>query len=239
MIRKEPIATGEIYHVCNRTVDGLKIFKQKRIADRFLATIYVSNNIESRHPCRSFNDTTDNILCRTTPGVVSPLIDILAIVLMPDHFHLLVRQLVDGGISRFIQRQCNSIGKYFNINNKRKGHVFMGPFKAIRLVSDAQAEHIFTYIHANPLDLVEPKWREGGVKDWENGKKFLENYDLSSLGVYTEDDTRIHPLIPGLIDKEFATSYFKSKKDHLNAILGWASRNSKLGDHLVDNDFLE
>ncbi len=61
----------------------------------------------------------------------------------------------------------------------------MGPFRAVSVLEDEQLFHLFVYIHANPLDLILPQWREGGVKNWAMAKSFLKNYRFSSIGLYS------------------------------------------------------
>lgn len=91
--------------------------------------------------------------------------------------------------------------------------------------SDIQAAHIFTYIHSNPLDLIEPDWREGRVKNWADAKNFLKNYQWSSLGAYMGAKT--DPLFHKLINRGFAENYYKDNAAHLSAIYEWGLRNYK------------
>ena len=70
---------------------------------------------------------------------------------MPNHFHLLVKQLSDGGITEFMRKAMHSYTKYRNIKYKRQGPVFQGIFKAVRVETDEQLVHLSRYIHLNPL----------------------------------------------------------------------------------------
>ena len=98
----------------------------------------------------------------------------------------------------------------------------MSRYKAVHIKSDAQAAHIFSYIHGNPLDLKEPKWRNGKIGNWFIAKQFLQSYKWSSLGVYTSTTT--HPLIKRIINTEFAVNYFSSRSDHFEVLREWSSR---------------
>lgn len=70
---------------------------------------------------------------------------------MPNHYHLLVRQVVKGGISKYMGDFQNSYSKYFNTRNERKGSLFLRPFRAVRVESDEGLLHLSRYIHLNPV----------------------------------------------------------------------------------------
>ncbi len=73
-----------------------------------------------------------------------------AYCLMPTHFHLLVRQDKDDGVSDLLRNIQNSYAKYFNAKYKRKEVLWCGPFKNVPIETDEQLLHITRYIHLNP-----------------------------------------------------------------------------------------
>lgn len=79
------------------------------------------------------------------------LVEIIAYCFMPNHFHLLLKQRLDGGISLFMKKITDSYTRYYNTKNKRVGPVFQGAFKAIHVSSEEQLLHLSRYIHINPL----------------------------------------------------------------------------------------
>lgn len=181
-MRNIPIVTGEIYHICNRSTEGLKIFEKPSFAGRFIKTLHECNSTGegvrgfSRHPRKlDYKHSKQQ------------LVDVLAVVIMPNHFHLLVRQVIDDGIAHWLHRSCTSFARTYNLANQRKGTLFMGRFKAVRVVDDSQLFHLMAYIHANPLDLVSKNWRLGQLDNWVRAKKFLVKYQWSSLGAYNND----------------------------------------------------
>lgn len=111
-----------------------------------------------------------------------PLVEIMVFCLMPNHYHLILRQLVDGGISLFMKKLSNGYTGYFNEKYKRKGigALFQGCFKAVQVENDRQLMALVYYIFTNPIELVEKNWKEGGVKDLKKAIKFLESYRWSS-----------------------------------------------------------
>ena len=69
---------------------------------------------------------------------------------MPNHYHFLIEQVKEGGISQFIGQFQNSYTKYFNSKHKRKGGLFLTPFRAKHVETDEQLIHLSRYIHLNP-----------------------------------------------------------------------------------------
>lgn len=114
------------------------------------------------------------------------LVEVLAFCLMPNHIHLLVRQLKEGGISKFIQKIASGYAAYFKnkYGIKLKGHFFQDRFNTVHIKTDEQLRVVFTYIHTNPVELIEPDWREKGVKNPKKVIKFLEEYKWSSYPDY-------------------------------------------------------
>lgn len=228
-MRKNPIVKGKVYHVFNRAIEGRNIFSFPKNCTRFLETAVLVNAAGVRPPNWFMRWPTP------TPGVgveAMKLVRIHALSLLPTHFHFLIEQLVDDGIARFLQRLCNGFAKYFNQKYNRSGSLFVGPYKAVEVVSDIQASHLFTYIHGNPLDLFDRRWREGEVKNWNKAKEFLQKYPWSSFGVYTGTET--HSLIIKLIDTRFSKVHFTSKDEHLRAIKEWSLSQRQLQHQVLE-----
>lgn len=212
------LVTGEIYHILNRGIEDRIIFQSKKDYERFLTTVFECNdiNLSSENRYRRCDDQKINKI------QTENLVEIFAITLMPNHFHIAAKQLVDGGISKFMQRVGNSYTKYFNIKNERKGSLFMSRYKSVHVKTDRQILHLITYIHANPLDLVDYEWRNGKIKDFKKAKEFLENYNWSSYSFYVKY-SRIN-LISQIINSEIVKMFYSKKEDHFNAVKSWSSR---------------
>jgi len=83
-------------------------------------------------------------------------IELIAFCIMPNHFHLIIKELKEGGISNYMQRVLNAYSKYYNTKYDKSGHVFQGPYKAVHVGDDRQLLHLSTYIHRNPREIT--KW---------------------------------------------------------------------------------
>jgi putative transposase len=94
---------------------------------------------------------------------------------MPNHFHLLLRQKKEKGISRFMQKVGTGYSMYFNKKHERVGGLFQGKFKAVHINEEAHFLHLPHYIHTNPLKL---NYRGRTSVD------FLSDYKWSSFPDY-------------------------------------------------------
>lgn len=117
-------------------------------------------------------------------GDRSPLVRIICYCLLPNHFHLLLEQLKEQGVQKFMHRLSMGYARFFNIRNDRSGRLFEGPFKAELIQNDAQFMHAPRYIHLNALDPTDLDWRNGKIEDWEKAEALLDNYEWSSHRVY-------------------------------------------------------
>jgi putative transposase len=104
------------------------------------------------------------------------LVEIIAFALMPNHYHLMLRQVQDDGIARFMQKLGTGYTMYFNKKYSRTGVLFQGKFKAVHVDRDHQVIQLAQYIHANPLKL--------NVRN-EPAVDYLLKYRWSSFPDYT------------------------------------------------------
>ena len=145
--RQVILANYEYYHVFNRGVEKRITFTNKRDYARFIETMdyYSMENPPARF---SFRDRPASLRKKSSG---SPIVEIICYCLMPNHFHFLLRQIKEKGISTFLSKVGNSYTKYFNTKYKRVGPLFQGCFKAVRIEDDEQLVHVSRYIHLNPL----------------------------------------------------------------------------------------
>jgi putative transposase len=184
---RERIVGQNIYHVYNRGVDKRDIFLDDRDYFRFLHNLSEFNSEEDSlnfghritpHFKTHFKDERDESAKRW-------LVDVLAFVLMPNHFHLLISPRKDTSLSKFMKKISGGYTNYFNIKYQRSGALFQGRYKHVSVVDHSHLLHLPFYIHANPLKLKFPLWRERGLdKQTNEAIKFLDNYYWSSLADY-------------------------------------------------------
>lgn len=141
-----PLVNGEYYHVYNRGNDKKNIYSQSRDYARFQKTFYYYKFSGPKIKFSRFNKS--NLF---KPFLNEKLIEVLCYCLMPNHFHFLVKQLKENGISLFLSQLSNSYTKYFNTKYNRIGSLLQGTFKAVKIESEEHLIHISRYIHLNPV----------------------------------------------------------------------------------------
>lgn len=151
--RKNPLINGFYYHIFNRGVDGRLIFQTRLEYKQLLSTIdyYQYSNLPFRHSRFKELALADRLsLMYELDCNNEKRVEITCFCLMPNHFHLLLHQLTDNGVSEFMQQVQDSYTKYFNLKNNRTGVLFSGNFKSVLVESDIQLLHLSRYIHLNP-----------------------------------------------------------------------------------------
>lgn len=178
---------GEYYHVYNRGVDKRRIFFSKGDWTHFQRLLFLRNTASDKkiNLIRLAHDS----VFQETPGT-EPLVDILAYALMENHFHLLLHERVQNGISTFMRKLLTSYAMYMNKKYDRTGPLMCRPFRAKHIDSDEYLRWIISYIHLNPLDQIAPNWKEHGIDDPVAASALLENYRYGSYIDY------IHPQRP-------------------------------------------
>ena len=183
-MRKQKIVSGGIYHVYNRGVEKRSLFLDDRDHNRFIRNLAIFNDIKpalnsNRESKISFGEKEIRSIKQK-----KPLVDVIAFCLMSNHFHFLLRQKEEGGISKFMNKIGVGYVNYFNLKYQRVGPLFQGKFKAVLVNNEAHFLYIPHYIHLNPLDFIMPSWREGSIKNTKKATNFLNSYKWSSFGDY-------------------------------------------------------
>ncbi|OGG80592.1 hypothetical protein A3A39_01420 [Candidatus Kaiserbacteria bacterium RIFCSPLOWO2_01_FULL_54_13] len=167
----------ELYHVLNRGVDKRTIFMEDGDRVRFVHDMFEFNDREAANNTLRRLEMNDFV----SRSFRDPIIEIHGWCLMPNHYHLLLSELVEGGLTLFIRRLNIGYAKFFNDKYKRDGTLFQGRTKKIRIASDPHFLHILHYIHLNPLDLTKEKgWRNVEIKNVRAALEHLDKYRWSS-----------------------------------------------------------
>lgn len=197
-----PFASGEYYHLYNRGLEKQNLFAGNREYSRFIEAIFYYQ-IQSPKPKFSMRNGP-----KMSPVDESKkIMDILCYCLMPNHFHLLVKQIQEGGISEFMRKISESTTKYRNTKYNRQGPLFQGAFKAVHIETDEQLVHVSRYIHLNPLVALM-------VKD-------LQAYPWSSYSTFIGLDNQP-------VAKKEILGFFKSPKAYEKFVLDQADYGMKL-----------
>jgi len=200
-MRKTSLSNREIYHIYNRGVDKRKIFLNVNDHQRFSDSLVVFNSKHNLDGCHfSERAQLDN---------EEPLVNVIAYCLMPNHFHLLLEQREDLGITKFLQKMTTSYTMYFNTKYSRTGALIQGVFKRTHIKTNARLLEMSRYIHANPIKILAAGKASGSIKD-----KLL-NYQWSSFPDYAgaRNESRI------IANKQIIMDQFSSPKAYIKYVL--------------------
>lgn len=223
MNRNITIEIGEFYHVYSRGVEQRKIFSDEADLSRFQSLLYLCNS-------------TKPIVYRDLPigltlgkageqtyaspyeiDVGEKVVAIAAYVFMPNHFHLILKEIREGGITEFMRKTLTAYSMFFNKKHDRVGHLFQGTFQAKHLNSDEYLKYQFAYTHLNPIKLLEPKWKEAGIKNKKITKIYLENYRYSSY----QDYIGIKRKEAVILTRNKFPEYFDTQHDFEDFVKDW------------------
>ncbi len=212
--RSFSFANGEFYHVYNRGVDKRTIYKTPKDHYRFLERMYLANGTK-RIDIRSIKRNATN-LYEWDRG--EQLVAIGAYCLMPNHFHILLTPLMEGGVATFMNKLATSYSMYFNKHYERTGTLFEGKFKAQWADTDQYLKYLYAYIHLNPVKLIQSDWRKAGIENMQEAFLFCGRYEYSSLAHYLGAQFGNPILSPS-----YFPEYFRSPTTHKEELLEWLS----------------
>ena len=217
MKRKIQFAKNQIYHVYNRGVEKRNIFGDENDRWRFLQGLSLFNDERATANLlwqleKSRKEVNFRVLreyFEKEGRKQMPLVRIMADCLMPNHYHLLLEELVDGGITKFMHKLGTGYVKYFNKKYDRVGGLFQGRFQAIRVDKDIHLQYLLVYINVlNPGQLLEPNLKEEGIRNIEGIMEFAAGYPWSTHQEYLgKRESRI-------IDKGICDSFFRNPVEY-------------------------
>lgn len=214
-MRTTLIAPGESYHIFNRGNDKQAIFLDQKDWIRFLFLItHLQSSITFQNIGRQVSYYVKNSVFNISEDEINEiaqerLVELVNFALMPNHFHLTVRELKEGGIAQYMQRVLCAYTKYLNAKSQKSGHLFQGPYKAVHIENNRQLLYLSTYIHKNPRELPE----------WKNKEHF---YPWSSHQDYTKENRW-----GKLLSQDLILDQFSNKKDYSNFIKSSPAKETK------------
>ncbi|PIP33545.1 hypothetical protein COX22_03775 [Candidatus Falkowbacteria bacterium CG23_combo_of_CG06-09_8_20_14_all_49_15] len=157
-MRRVKLQNNAYYHVYNRGVDKRKVFNNGEDYKRFLTGLKELNQeapigslFLKKYLNRRLTEKPDSSILEESGSSFSSfsLIKILAYCLLPNHYHLLLQQISEQGIGKYMQRIGISHTNYFNAKYKRSGYLFQGAYKCVPITTDDQLLYLSAYINGN------------------------------------------------------------------------------------------
>lgn len=211
--RNVSFAEGEYYHIYNRGNDKRVIYKDNSDYRRFQELLHLSNSTASINvrDIKKYHHSVYDL------EQEAQLVAIGAYCLMPNHFHILLTPLIDGGVGTFLGKLSTSYSMYFNKRHDRTGGLFEGRYKARHVYNDQYLKYLYAYIHLNPVKLVDSDWKEKGITNPKKVFDYLRTYSYSSmfdyLGIVRQESVILNPT-------KFP-DYFPTATQHQNELLDW------------------
>jgi len=221
-MKKPVFVNNEVYHIYNRGVEERKIFLDNKDYFRFIHNLFEFNdkapamNIYYKLPQIQSYEVQLRKIRKTEREPRKLLVEIISFCLMPNHYHIFIRQKVDNGIVRFMQKLGTGYTNYFNKKYKRVGGLLQGRFKAVLIKDESHFIHLPYYIHLNPLDIKFPEWREREIKNYKEAMEFLENYRWSSFPDYIGKKN-----FPSVTQREFLSDFFGGPEQYKKDTIKW------------------
>ena len=224
-MRKVRFVNNHFYHIFNRGVEKRDIFLRSGDYNRFIDVLH----FYIFHPRRKYSKTQELLRLKLIDvaqlkkeRTKNPLVDIINFCLMPNHFHLTLKQNIENGIVRYMQKVASGFSHYFNVLYSREGSLFQGKFRAVLISSEEQLIHLSRYVHLNPRDLVRADEAD------------IFNYPWSTLRDYLGLSQDFN-----FCRKSEVLEYFKDGEDYKNFVIAGRDDETKevLGKDVIDNDF--
>ncbi|MEK7156390.1 MAG: transposase [Patescibacteria group bacterium] len=201
----------ELYHALNRGVEKRTLFMDDKDRIRFIHDLYEFND---EAPAPEFTRYRD--LRNPDIRVRERIVDIHGWCIMGNHYHLLLSERREGGLSLFLRKLNVGYANYFNERYKRSGTLFQGRTKKIHVNSDAYFLHILHYIHLNPLDFLKgaEEWRTLEIQNSKKALEYLEKYRWSSYLDYCGKKN-----FPSVINKDLFGDVFRNYRKTIGSYL--------------------
>jgi putative transposase len=210
---------GEFYHVFNHSVDGRLFCDTRGDYEHFCESLCLYNDENYSRPDARLHGRLAALARAEFEKNRKPYVRVISYCLRPNHFHLLLQEVSDGGISKFMQKITMGHAKYKNIKKNRRGRLFDGTFRAVHVVSDAHFFHLPRYIHLNVLDDSAPDWRDGEIKDWTKAQACLDAFSWSSHHVYCGKPEGFP-----IVHLETVRQLFPDPRNYLDYLRDWSGR---------------
>ncbi len=208
---RHPLGIGSYVHAYNRGVKKMPIYRKKEDLQRLLCNLYYFNHIDPMPD----NWKRELDISRSPAdfqwpegwGERNPIISILAFSIMPNHLHLMVKEVIEGGTSKFMHRVSMGYSKFINEKYEESGSLFQGPFKSRLIEEDTDFRNLAVYVMVkNPFELY-PGGLKRAIQNFDDAYERMAGDSLNSLGTYT--GTQVSPVITkDLLGELFDTPEF-------------------------------
>lgn len=191
-MRVEPYAAGSYLHVVKRGARGMPIVNDAHDKRRFLRILNVMNDEYYNENWEYAVQGMDPAERPTEWPVRKPLTSILAYTLMPNHFHLILKETIDGGVSTFMQKLGQSMTVHFNAKYKQRGSIFQGSYRSRTIENDSYFRYALAYVLVkNTFELYPKGGLKAAVGNFNDAWEWAIRSPDTSLGSCMTVDTHV------------------------------------------------
>lgn len=109
---------------------------------------------------------------------------------------------------------------YFNAKYARDGVLFQGTFKAVHVVKEKYLTHLTRYLHLNPAELCERKWKELGIRYPGKTHEFVKAYPWSSYADYLG-----RKRFTNILNFELISSMYPKTSEYEDFVKAWLAKD--------------
>ena len=185
-------AVGSFVHVCARGTRKLPIVHNDQDRWHFLEMLYYLNYAGSkRNLFRQLQEEKKAMgtkeLFFWPPAWVKqePLVNVVCYALVENHYHLLLEELQENGISKFMKRFGIAMSKYYNQKYKTAGNLFQGKYRGKVVNADEYLSYVSVYIQVKNILEVYLGGLSAALQNFSKAFQWAKEYPFGSLGDYT------------------------------------------------------
>jgi putative transposase len=181
-MRVEPYVVGSYVHVLKRGARGMPLTRDEKDRWRFVRLLYHMND---SYKDEYWERQTADLSIFERPEQWPerrPIVSLLAWTLMPNHFHLILKEITPGGVAKFVQKFSNSMSSHFNQKYDEKGSLFQGSYKSRTITEDRYLQWLTSYVMVKNVFELYPGGLERAAKEFDSAWEWGQaKYQFSSL----------------------------------------------------------
>lgn len=180
-MRIEPFGVDSVLHITNRGVRGVNIVCDEEDRKRFVRSLYYLNDT---HADSYWHRAVADIPSFSRPAdwpEREPIVRILGWTLLSSHFHLLLQEITEGGVAKFMQRLGGSMSTCFNAKYQERGSLFQGSYHARLISQDEHRQYLVFYVLVKNVLEMYPGGLSNAYSDFDHAWEWAVKYSYSSL----------------------------------------------------------
>lgn len=211
-MRKEPFSIDNYVHVYNRGNRKQPIVHDVRDREHFLQMLFYFNTEQIPiSTFRELNKQRFNLCNFEWPEIWQPrkpMVDIVAFTLMENHFHLLLKEIKEGGIAKFMQKLGTGMTMYYNTKYDESGSLFQGSYKARHVDEDLYLKYLSVYVQIKNTFELYPGGLKKATKEFNKAYDWAVNHPYCSLSDFVGVRDR------GIIAENIFSEWFSTPKEY-------------------------